>query len=183
MQDSGIPAKFQLAFATNAGSGYIATIPVASQIGITAGAASFNDGFPPLNFDPDDSGGVPPRGEDFNGILFIITQWLQWLQAGGPITYDSTFQGEIGGYPKGAIVYSATSFPKQWQSTVDNNTTNPDTGGAGWSQVGGEFTSGTRVAFNQATAPTGWTKDTTGTERFSAAHHDWHARRWWIVGL
>ncbi len=84
MKLSDIPAnKFPIPFANAAGPSYITTIPEASQIGITAGAASLTDGFVPLNFQPVGSGGVPPRGVDFNGLLKQITQWSQWQNAGG----------------------------------------------------------------------------------------------------
>lgn len=137
MQASNIPAKFQIPFANAAGAGYIRTVPVPSQIGITNGAASFTDGFPPNCFIPPAAGGSWPFGQDFNGLQNVITAWLQWEQAGGAITYDSTFQSEIGGYPNGAIVQSAVTSGLLWRSTADNNTTNPDTGGAGWVAASG----------------------------------------------
>lgn len=132
MLKSSIPAKFNIPFANAAGASYIETIPEASQIGITDGRASLTDGFPPLNFTPAGSGGVPPKGQDFNGILKQITQWNQWQQAGGAVPYDSAFQTAIGGYPINAVVASATTDGKLWMSTIDGNTANPDTGGAGW---------------------------------------------------
>jgi hypothetical protein len=131
MQSSNIPSKIPLPFAYAAGAGYKNTIPTASQIGIVNGKASLTDGFPPLTFDPISSGGVPPFGADFNGILNEITAIQQWQQAGGMFPYDSSFSTTVGGYPKGAIILS-TSFNGLWQSTVENNTANPDTGGAGW---------------------------------------------------
>jgi hypothetical protein len=132
MQDSGIPAKFPIPWANSAGSGFIRTVPQASQIGHQNGAASLTDGFPPNCFIPIAGGGSWPWGQDFNGILNLITKWQQWNQAGGPISYDATFQTAIGGYPKGALVQSAAAPGVLWQSTVDNNTTNPDAAGAGW---------------------------------------------------
>lgn len=133
MQASQIPTKMPVAWGAGAGNSFIRTIPTNSQIGITNGAASFTDGFPPDCFTAIAAGGVPPFGQDANGILNIITLWLQWVQAGGGVpTYDSSFQSAIGGYPKGCVVGSATNVGVIWISTADNNTTNPDTGGAGW---------------------------------------------------
>jgi len=132
MQNSGIPTKFPIPWANSAGGGYVRAIPVASQVGIMNGAASLADGFPPSTFLPISSGGSWPFGQDFNGIVKQITQWLQWIQAGGPVAYDSAFQTAIGGYPNGAVVASAVTAGLSWRSTADNNTTNPDTGGAGW---------------------------------------------------
>ena len=131
MQSTNIPSKIPLPFANSAGSSYKNTIPVASQIGITNGKASLTDGFPPLTFQAISSGGVPPFGADFNGILNEITAIQQWQEAGGFFPYDSTFSTAIGGYPKGAILQAA-NFGGLWTNTVENNTTNPDAGGAGW---------------------------------------------------
>jgi hypothetical protein len=129
MLASSAPAKFPIPFGANAGAGFIRPIPTLSQVGVQAGAASLTDGFPASNFSPVAAGGVPPFGQDFNGILNQTTAWVQYLSAGGPINYDPVFALAIGGYPKGALVLSAdTTF--QWRSTVDNNQTNPDAGNA-----------------------------------------------------
>lgn len=126
---SSIPAKFPVAFASGAGVGFITTpIPLASQ---PNGRASLSTGFSTLNFDPLASGGIPPWGADFNGLLYEITSWLQWTQAGGQFQYDASFQTSIGGYPKYALIQNAAG-DRYWLSTVDNNLTNPDAGGAGW---------------------------------------------------
>jgi hypothetical protein len=142
---SSIPTKIVLPFANGAGAGFIRPVPVPSQIGIQGGAASFTDGFPPDTFLPIGAGGVPPWGEDVNGILNQITAWARWVQAGAPIAYDAAFQAAVGGYPLGALIPSATSAGQYWLSTVDGNTTNPDTGGAGWASVallGGTMSTG-----------------------------------------
>lgn len=130
MQSSQIPTKFQTPFAINASGAYTRAVP---QTTADPNAASFNVGFPPNTFVPPGSGGAPPDGRDFNGLLNAITAWNQWMQAGGaPVAYDSTFQAAIGGYPKGAIVASVLTFGSYWLSNAENNATDPDTGGAGW---------------------------------------------------
>lgn len=156
MLRSAVPPSFPIAFASSAGGGFIRAIPTASQIGIQNGAASLTDGFPPLNFQPVAAGGVPPFGEDMNGLLNQITKWNQWQEAGGPIVYDATFQTAIGGYPQGAIVQSAVTPGKLWMSSVDNNTTNPDTiSTSGWQTPTGMLPSGTPVASFSSTPPPG----------------------------
>ena len=136
MLASNIPANFNIPFANGAGAGFIRTVPQASQIGISPGAASLQDGFPPLNFTPIATGGIPPAGQDMNGVLNAITKSLQWLQAGGLPVYNAALSASIGGYPNGAILVNnaGSGF---WHSNVDNNITNPDTGGAGWTAVVG----------------------------------------------
>lgn len=132
MDSTNVPARFQIPWGNSAGGAFIRDIPQASQIGLQNGAASLTDGFPPLNFDPRSAGGVPPFGQDFNGILRQITRWARWAAAGGPIIFDATFAAAIGGYPKGALLVASPGLDHLWQSTIDNNTGNPDAGGGGW---------------------------------------------------
>lgn len=113
-------------------------IPVPSQIGITNGAASFNDGFPPLTMTP--SGGVPPAGKDMNGILFMLSAHVAWLQAGGSYIFSADVVTVAGGYGIGAIIRSAVSPATFFLNTVNNNTNDPDSVTTGWiaySPVGG----------------------------------------------
>lgn len=131
MKAVDIPAKFPIPWGNSAGGSYIRTIPTASQIGITDGRASLTDGWVPLNFTDIAVGGVPPSGKDDNGIKNQITANIRWQSAGMHPVYDSTFSTAIGGYPIGAILQSA-DLAGFWISTADDNTTNPDTGGAGW---------------------------------------------------
>lgn len=127
-----IPAKFPIVWGASAGGAYINAIPEASQIGSNPGFASLTDGFPPLNATPIGAGGIPPRIQDWNGILREVTAWNRWAQAGGPITYDAAFQADVGGYPQHAVVRSVATAGKWWRSTVNNNLTDPDAAGAGW---------------------------------------------------
>ena len=130
MQASDIPGKLPIPFASAAGGGYIRSIPEASQIGITDGRASLHDGFVPLNATPIGAGGVPPSIKDMNGILFEISGWTRWVAAGGSVNYDADFATAIGGYPYGAVVQATSSPLVFYVSTADNNTTNPEGGGA-----------------------------------------------------
>src|SRR6202023_192773 len=138
MLRSSIPLRFQFAWAAAADPAFIRTVPPTSEIGVTNGAASYQTGFVPDNFTPVGAGGVPPFGQDFNGALNELTSWDQWYQAGGPITYDATYSGQISGYPQGAKVDSSVVLGAQWYSLVDGNTTNPDdpATSANWARVG-----------------------------------------------
>lgn len=122
MQLSNLPTRIQVPFAV---SGSKRTIPVASQIGVTPGAASFTDGFPPLTFTPLAGGGIPPAGQDFNGVLNAITAIQQWQAAGGSFTYNSAWSTANNGYPQGAVILRADGTG-YWFNTTDNNTADPD---------------------------------------------------------
>lgn len=131
MQASQSPTLVPLAFAAN---GTKNTIPEASQISVTPGAASLNDGFPPLTFTPVAAGGTPPTGADFNGVLNLITQSIRWAHGGGRYAFSSTFAADanVTGYPAGAELMSADQ-QGTWLSLNDSNTDNPDTGaGTKW---------------------------------------------------
>jgi len=126
MLSSSAPSSVPTPWGSSAGIGYIRAIPTTSQIGINNGYASWPDGFVPLNMTPPSTGGVPPFGQDSNGILNFISAGLQWAQVGGKPVYSSSYSTTIGGYPNGAILQSSdgTGF---WRSIADNNTINPDT--------------------------------------------------------
>lgn len=128
MQTSQKPLLVAVPFAE---SGAKTTIPVASQISIKPGAASYTDGFPPLTMTPIAAGGVPPYGQDFNGILNATTQAIRWQQAGGAYPFDSSFSTTISGYPKGARI-SSSDGTFEWVNTVEGNTVDPETTSAGW---------------------------------------------------
>jgi hypothetical protein len=131
MQSNQTPTLVPLAWATNGAKN---TIPEASQIPITPGAASLNDGFPPICAIKVAAGGIAPSYLDFQGILNLITQSIRWEHAGGRYAFSSTFAADanVGGYPAGAVLMSADQ-QGAWLSLNDNNTDNPDTGpGTKW---------------------------------------------------
>jgi hypothetical protein len=108
-------------------------IPVPSQIGITPGAASYDDGFPPLCLTPVASGGVPPFGQDMNGILYAVTANAAYLTAGQYYPFSSTIATAIGGYALGCVLAMADNSGL-WLNIVSGNSNNPDTSaaGSGW---------------------------------------------------
>ena len=131
-RDANLPLKMPTPWASGAKTGFVRQVPNQSQIQIKDGVASFIDGFPEKTFTPVANGGIPPFGADMNGILKQITEWSRWHQAGGQVRFDATFQAAIAGYPLEARVGSVTIPYLVWQSTTNNNLSNPDTGGGGW---------------------------------------------------
>jgi len=151
MQLSNVPAKSAIIFAE---SGAKNTIPQTASP--TPGLASFTTGFPPVTMTPIVAGGIPPEGEDFNGILNFLSAAIQWAQSGCVYQFDATFATSVGGYPKGAILLNAAGNGF-WVSTADNNSNNPDTGGANWvsllTTAGGTMAGALALAAG-STAPT-----------------------------
>lgn len=118
-------------------------IPVPSQIGVIAGAASYSDGFPPLTMTPLVEGGVPPAGLDMNGILFMVSNYCAWLQSGGQFQYSATFVTQNTGYQVGAILQSATDPARFYLNALADNAANPDSDLTGW------------IPYSPVAAPTG----------------------------
>jgi hypothetical protein len=130
MQQSQVPGKIPLPFAT---SGLKNVIPETTA-GIAApNNASFDVGFPALTMTLPAAGGIPPAGQDMNGILFDLASIARWANAGGFYQFDAAFAADtnVGGYPKGAVLLSADNT-SLWLNTTDNNSVNPDTVGTGW---------------------------------------------------
>lgn len=142
MSVSSEPTPFNIPWAFSASCGttytsncFSAPVQQNSQIGIVNCAASLTDGFPPLTFVPVTQGGCGPWGQDLNGILKQITQWAQWQAAGAPVFYNGAFSSQIGGYPNGALLAQAAKPYCSWISQIDNNASDPDTGGANWAGI------------------------------------------------
>lgn len=66
--------------------------------------SSLNLGFLPITQQPLDDGGVAPERIDFNGLFYLATDQRVFLQNGGFITFDSSVNSKIGGYPQDAIL-------------------------------------------------------------------------------
>lgn len=108
--------------------------PIPANANNTTGAAGFDKGFPDITMTPEEAGGIPPAGQDFNGIFYQITDIIRYMQAGGTPTFDQDLATAIGGYPVGAIV-SSTDGKKIWQNRVNGNLTPPGTSSSGWASI------------------------------------------------
>lgn len=98
----------------------------------TPGRASFELGFPPLTMTPVIAGGVPPFGQDVNGILYMLSTHAFAQQAGQAPLWSSDIATAIAGYALGTVLGS-TDGSTLWFNIVAGNMTDPDSGGsAGW---------------------------------------------------
>lgn len=136
------PPKVAVPWAT---SGLKNTIPATANP--VTGNAGYDAGFPAINMTAKEAGGIPPFGQDFNGIIFDMTRAIQYTQAGASFPYDSAFATAVGGYPLGALVQrtDGTGF---WRNLVANNTTDPEAFGAGWSTEDAGITTVAMAAAN-----------------------------------
>ena len=94
--------------------------------------ASVATGFPDVTMIALDDGGMPPRGQDANGMFYLSTDMRVYQQNGGIITFNQSVSDLIGGYPKNAILdyIDSNDVYHKVQSLIDNNTynfiTNPE---------------------------------------------------------
>jgi microcystin-dependent protein len=87
--------------------------------------ASWHDGFPPVTMEPISSGGVPPAGQDFNGIYYELSSVLVYSNAGGRFKWDSSFASAVG-YPIGAVIAS-NDFSHSFQCLTAGASSDPNT--------------------------------------------------------
>ena len=88
--------------------------------------ASIEEGFPGITMKAPKDGGLPPWGQDFNGLFYTLSTLNVSLQNGGIITFDEAVSDKIGGYPQEAILDYVDNNGNYYkvQSLIDDNTNN-----------------------------------------------------------
>lgn len=145
------PSNLSIPFAN---TGAKNTIPVASQIGITPGAASYTDGFPPLTMTPIPAGGVPPSGLDVNGIYNAISAHTVFQNAGGKYRFDAALATAIGGYPVGFVLQDDAGL-SEYVNILANNSTDfnstPASIGVSWMPYAGKVLQNNSLVYSTDT--------------------------------
>lgn len=96
--------------------------------------ASYEQGFPPITMTLKSAGGLPPKGQDMNQILFELSSLARWSSTGALNTFDSSFSASINGYPSGSIILSDDGNTI-YVNTTDGNTANPNFSVSGWKSL------------------------------------------------
>ncbi|WP_420488904.1 gp53-like domain-containing protein [Phytobacter diazotrophicus] len=126
MNRTDAPKKQPVPFAINGPrEDLLSTTPAGSN------QASYDVGFPAITMLLKSAGGLPPKGQDMNQILYELCSIGRWFSAGALNSFDAAFSTSIGGYPKGAVLISDNSS-KIFVSTTDGNTNNPNSVTTGW---------------------------------------------------
>ncbi len=128
------PILIPQAFASNGSKN---TIQNTRQTGQDPEDATWSEGFPNVTMQPMESGGLPPKGMDFNGILHALSASIVHQQKGGFFYFDSNHANAIGGYSTGAILI-ADDNRRLFISKIDKNKTNPNQNPTGWKILAGE---------------------------------------------
>lgn len=126
MNRSEAPAKQSKPFAING-----QREPILPTTPSGDNTASYEQGFPPITMILKSAGGLPPKGQDMNQILYELSALARWASAGALNSYDSAFATAIGGYPKGSVLIGDDGNTIYINKT-DSNSTNPNSSGAGW---------------------------------------------------
>ncbi|BBG58521.1 hypothetical protein [Providencia rustigianii] len=116
-------------------------IPENYETSMDSNQATWDQGFGQITMLPVAAGGLPPKGQDFNGILNQISESIVFQSQGGRFKFSPEYAESIGGYPKGAILQSDDE-KKEYQSLIDNNKVNFNTTSnisASWELVGSKY--------------------------------------------
>lgn len=100
--------------------------------------ASYDAGFPPITMVLKSAGGLPPKGQDMNQILYELSALGRWTSTGAKNTYDASFATAIGGYPTGSYVLG-DDLKTVYRCTTDGNTSNPNSVTTGWVKVANDI--------------------------------------------
>ena len=126
MNRTDAPKKQPVAFGVN---GQRENLPDTTPSGDNT--ASYDAGFPAVTMILKSAGGLPPKGQDMNQILFELSAIGRWLSAGAINSFDASFSTSIGGYPQASVLVG-NDGTTIYISTVDANTNDPNTTSTGW---------------------------------------------------
>lgn len=101
-------------------------IPEKYETSMESNQATWDQGFGQITMLPVSAGGLPPKGQDFNGILNQMCETIVHISKGGVFKFSVDYATAINGYPKGAILQSEDER-KYYQSLIDNNKVNFNT--------------------------------------------------------
>ncbi|HFE2660034.1 hypothetical protein OSK54_12015 [Escherichia coli] len=129
MNRSDSPKKQPKPFGVNGQRGAILpTTPAGDN------SASYEQGFPPITMILKSAGGLPPKGQDMNQILYELSALGRWSSTGALNTFDSEFASEISGYPSGAMLISDDG-ERIFINTTEGNLSDPNSNGTGWKDI------------------------------------------------
>lgn len=123
-----MPKLLTTPFAASAAPEYRTDIQNAT--GEAPNSATYQNGFPPITFQPLSSSGIPPKGADFNGVLYDITDNIVFQTQGNTYPYNAAYATSIGGYPLNARI--ALDNGDIVRCISNGNTNDPNVDMTGW---------------------------------------------------
>lgn len=128
------------------------TIQTTRQAGQDAQDATWTDGFPSVTMTPISAGGLPPKGLDFNGIFYALSDNVVHRLKGLSVQFSATYATAIGGYPVGSKL-ELNDGSAIVISTVANNMTDPNSSMTGWAYYSGSASIVNNLTSTDATRP------------------------------
>lgn len=129
------PDLIPMPFAENATPGTIEPIPATTPT--VPQDATWSTGFPQVTMQPLASGGIPPRGQNFNGVLNALSQHIFHMQGGGQYKWDDAH----GPYSIGDVLQSddgLSAYVSATDNNIDNFNESPGVIGLSWLPWGGD---------------------------------------------
>ena len=123
------------------------TIPPATAQEAGTGRLSQEQGWNTVNSMPIREGGVPPKREDMNGVLYLLSAYLVWIQQGGLFNYSPNFDYEVGN----EIVYQGVKYRALQANGPSSTTKTPGTDATVWKNMDANVPAGACIPFSNVT--------------------------------
>lgn len=137
------PDLILIPFGKNATPGTIDPIPKTRGPGDDPQQATWDEGFPLVTMTPLAAGGIPPKGQDFNGVLKAISEHTVFTERGGQFKWSAAYVTASGGYSIGDVIQADDGL-NSYVSLVNTNTANfnttPAAIGVSWDLYAGRKT-------------------------------------------
>ena len=134
--------KYQLSAAI-AQDGEI-TIPPLTSEEAGLGRLSQQIGWGRENAIPIEQGGIPPFKSDFNGVFFLLSQFLLWYQQGGIMNYSALLDYEVGN----EVMQNGTKYRCIQANGPSTTKVAPGTNRAVWKNIDITVPAGAIMAFH-----------------------------------
>lgn len=123
------------------------TIPPATAQEAGTGRLSQEQGWGNVNAMPINEGGVPPKREDFNGALYILSAYLIWIQQGGLFNYSPSYDYEVGN----EILYQGVKYRALQANGPSSALKTPGTDATVWKNMDANVPAGACLPFSNVT--------------------------------
>lgn len=123
------------------------TVPPATSQEAGTGRLSQSDGWTDVNSMPINEGGIPPKREDMNGVLYLLSAYLVWIQQGGLFNYSPSYDYEVGN----EILYQGVKYRALQANGPSSALKTPGTDATVWKNMDANVPAGAIQAFHNVT--------------------------------
>ena len=123
------------------------TVPPETSQEAGTGRLSQSDGWTNVNSMPINEGGIPPKREDMNGVLYLLSAYLVWIQQGGLFNYSTNYDYEVGN----EILYQRVKYRALQANGPSSALKTPGTDATVWKNMDANVPAGAIQAFHNVT--------------------------------